>query len=64
MPFDVRYLLGYSADTRNAVLAAFVRAIKRYYMASAKQAGVSGELYVVAITVIQRFSSDLRLNVH
>ena len=49
---------------RNAVLAALVRAIKRYYVASAKQAGVAGQLHVDAITVIQRFSSDCRPNVH
>ena len=64
MPFDVRYLLGYNAEMRNAVLAALVRAVTRYYVASAKQAGIAGDLHVGAITVIQRFSSDLRLNVH
>ena len=46
------------------VLQAFLRAITRYYTVQAALAGIEGPVHTGAITVIQRFSSDLRLNLH
>ena len=64
LPFDLRYLLAWNADMRSAVLQALLRAITRYYTVQAALAGVEGPVHTGAITVIQRFSSDLRLNLH
>ena len=64
LPFDLRYLLAWNADMRSAVLQAFLRAVTRHYTAQAALAGIEGSVHTGAITVIQRASSDLRLNLH
>jgi hypothetical protein len=63
-PFDVRLLLAWNAPMRSKVIAAFHRAVDRFYTARARLAGVPGPTKCAAVCVAQRFSSDLRLNLH
>jgi hypothetical protein len=62
-PQRVRYLLAWDHQLCCAVLGVFVRAVMSHQRRRAKQQGVASGRSG-AVTVIQRFASGLRLNVH
>jgi len=64
LPFDLRYVLAWNADLRNAVHQALMRAIAKHYERDARSQGLEGPVQGAAISVAQRFSSDLKLNLH
>ncbi len=64
LPFDLRYVLAWNADLRNAVHQALMRAIHKHYERDARSQGLDGQVQGAAISVAQRFSSDLKLNLH
>jgi len=64
LPFDLRYLAAWNIPLRNAILTAAMRAIQRHYTAQARAQGIAGKVQSGAVAVTQRFSSDLRLNLH
>ncbi len=49
---------------RNAVHQALMRAIHKHYLRDARCQGLEGPVQGSAISVAQRFSSDLKLNLH
>ena len=63
LPYDLRYLLAWNMPLRSAVLTAFLRAVNRHYVAQAERLGVKAPK-TGALSVVQRFSSSLQLNVH
>ena len=64
LPYDLRYVLAWNADLRNAVHQMLMRAIHKHYERDARLQGVQGPVQGAAISVAQRMSSDLRLNLH
>ncbi len=64
LPFDLRYLAAWNVSLRNAILTAAMNAIHRHYEAQARARGIKGKVQSGAVVVTQRFSSDLRLNLH
>jgi hypothetical protein len=64
LPFDLRYVLAWNADLRNAVHQALMRAINKHYRRDAELQGVQGPVQGAAISVAQRMSSNLQLNFH
>jgi len=64
LPFDLRYVLAWNAVLRNAVHKALMRAIHKHYVRDARLQGVQGPVQGAAISVAQRMSSDLKLNLH
>jgi len=67
VPWKLRYLLGYDRELCADVLGAFVSELRRSMRWRAKrELGLSsvGDALTGAITVVQRFDSALRLNVH
>ena len=63
LPHQLRYLVAWNHGLCRAVLAVYVRALLGFQRRRAKRAGISDGRSGAA-TVIQRFGSGLRLNVH
>jgi hypothetical protein len=63
VPFDLRYVLAWSADLRTAVLNAFLRAVEAHRRREAKLLGHPNG-HTGAVSVLQRFDSSLRLAPH
>lgn len=57
-------LAAWNVSLRNATLTAAMRAIQRHYTAQARAQGIAGKVQSGAVAVTQRFSSDLKLNLH
>ncbi len=49
---------------RNAVHQALMRAIHKHYLRDARSQGLDGQVQGAAISVTQRMSSNLQLNLH
>jgi ribosomal protein S27E len=67
VPFELRYVLAWNADLRSAVLNAFLRAVEAHYRKQAKalhDLAPHGKLHCGAVSVLQRFDSSLRLQMH
>jgi hypothetical protein len=64
VPFELRYVLAWNAELRSAVLNAFLRAVEAHYRRDARNAGHEGKVHCGAISVLQRFESSLRLQMH
>ena len=64
LPFDLRYVLAWNADLRTAVHQALMRAIHKHYLRDAEAQGLQGPFHGAAISVAQRMSSNLQLNLH
>ena len=63
LPFRLRYRAAFSVQTLQTVVGAFVQTIVHHYQAVAALDGIA-HTQGAAITWIQRFGSDLRLNPH
>ena len=61
-PFSVRYALAYNPALVTKVLSIFMRIVSNYYVKAARKKGINGK--TGAITFIQRFGSQLQLNIH
>jgi len=67
LPMRLRYLLAYDADLCGRAVTLFVREVTRWYRWCAKvELGLDSvsEAKTGSVTVVQRFDSALRLNVH
>ena len=64
LPYDLRYLAAWNVKLRTAILTAAMRAIDRHYREQARAQRIEGKVQSGAVVVTQRFSSDLRLNLH
>jgi len=63
LPYDLRYMLAWNLPMRQAVFAAFQRAVDAHYRRQGALAGVK-DPKTGAIAVIQRFNSALQTDVH
>lgn len=61
-PFSVRYALAYNPTLVTRVLAIYTRVVSNWYVKAARKKGIVGK--TGSITFIQRFGSQLQLNVH
>ena len=50
LPFDLRYVLAWNADLRNAVHQALMRAIAKHYLRDARSQGLAGQVQGAAIS--------------
>jgi hypothetical protein len=64
LPYALRYLLAWNAQLRSVVHQALMRAITKHYQRDAELQKRGGGCVIGAISVAQRFSSDLKLNLH
>ncbi len=63
LPFDLRALVAFKSDLRRLVLREFLRAVYAWIRRQARKLGVRRS-HCGSVTFVQRFGSDLRLNVH
>jgi Putative transposase/Transposase zinc-binding domain len=63
LPYALRYRMAYDHDLCRAVLAVTTRALMSFQRRRAKKLGIT-DPHTGTVTVIQRFGSGLRLNVH
>jgi hypothetical protein len=63
LPIEIRYRVSYDGALCSAVLAVFLRAVMGWYRRQAEAMGYPGGR-TGAVTVVQRASSDLRVNPH
>jgi len=63
LPHQLRFLVAWDHDLCRAVLRVYVRALLGFQRRRAKRAGIA-DGRSGAVTIIQRFGSGLRLNVH
>jgi hypothetical protein len=67
MPFSLRYLMGYDKKLCADILSGYAAQLMRWYKQRGKQLlGLKSinEAHTGAVTIVQRFDSALRLNVH
>ena len=63
LPFRLRFVVAFDHDLELEVGAVFVRTVFNWYRLRARRQGLTGP-ECGAVTVVQRFSGDLRINVH
>jgi hypothetical protein len=63
LPFQLRYVLAWNHELRDAVLRAFMRALERHYRDDALARGGVDPKFA-AVSVLQRFDGAVRTHVH
>jgi len=63
LPFRLRFIVAFDHDLELEVGAVFIRTVFNWYRQRARRRGLQ-DSECGAVTVVQRFSGDLRLNVH
>ena len=63
LPFDLRALVAFRGELRKLVLREFMRAVYRWLRGEAREKGEE-RAHCGAVIFVQRFGSDLRLNLH